>query len=149
MMIDERTRRELAQAVRQAVRDAIDGNDERWLTGRQLCEQFGMFTPSWLKEYGHLLGRQRATVRDPDGTVHQTGWAYPRNRIQRMLRMGELEFLIGDASSYVRTESTKSRRPYNLPPDAKNALSGAGNAEKRALPKESAMALPPEDGAGN
>lgn len=86
-------RREVAEAVREAVREALEGAQEVWLTKEQLVAQFGMFTPSWLRVYGHLLPRTRAIVTGADGVAHKTGCAYPRNKIQRMIADGSIKEL--------------------------------------------------------
>lgn len=65
--------------------------NEVWLTGDQLCKQFGMFTPSWLKCYGERLPRQRAEVND--GTTRVSRWAYPQHKIARMIATGEIKEL--------------------------------------------------------
>jgi hypothetical protein len=43
-----------------------------------------------LKHYGHTLKPSRAIVIDENGVEHRTGFAYPRNRIQRMIANGEI-----------------------------------------------------------
>lgn len=52
-----------------------------------------MFTPSWLKRYGHKLPRTRAIVTGEDGQQHTTGWAYPRNKMQRLIRENSIKQL--------------------------------------------------------
>lgn len=84
---------ELKYVVRRAIEEERELYNEHWLTGEQLCEQFGMFTPSWLKTYGHTLHRKQAIVYDQKGDAHKTGWAYPRNLIQRMIQSGEIKSL--------------------------------------------------------
>ena len=64
-------------------------DEEVWLSGDELCRQFQMFTPFWLKRYGHLLPRTKVVVVDGDDE-HGKRWAYPRNKIQRMAREGKL-----------------------------------------------------------
>lgn len=85
-------RREIAQVVNEAVKRALEGLSEKWLTGKQLSEQFGMFNHTWLKTYGHLLPRTRVTVTGEDG-VHSTGWAYPMHKIQRMIGEQKINFI--------------------------------------------------------
>lgn len=84
---------ELKCIVRRAIEEEREMYDEHWLTGKELCKQFGMFTASWLKTYGHTLGRKQAVVYDQDGTPRKSGWAYPRNKIQRMIQSGEIKRL--------------------------------------------------------
>lgn len=82
---------ELKAIVRRAIEEEREMYDEVWLTEKQLLEQFGMFTHDWLKKYGHCLQPARAIVADEQGVEHPTqGWAYPKNRIQRMIASGEI-----------------------------------------------------------
>lgn len=75
------------------MRETLEHAEEVWLSPAELCKQFQMFSPSWLKRYGMKLPRTKAIVRDSDGTTHETGWAYPRNRIQRMIAEGQIKTL--------------------------------------------------------
>ena len=84
---------ELKTVVRRAIEEEREMYDEHWVTADQLIAQFGMFTKSWLKTYGHSLPRKRATVCDERGERHSTSWCYPRNKIQRMIQSGEIEQL--------------------------------------------------------
>ena len=52
-----------------------------------------MFTPNWLKLYGHLLPRTRAEVAEQSGERHVTGWCYPVGKIGRMIESGEIKRL--------------------------------------------------------
>ena len=82
---------EVKAVVRRAVEEEREMYDEVWLTEKQLLEQFGMFTHDWLKKYGQCLQPARAIVVDEQGVEHPTqGWAYPRNKIQRMIASGEI-----------------------------------------------------------
>lgn len=91
--MDPILKREIVAVVRHAMTEALEGADEKWLTGTQLREQFACFTPSWLKTYGHTLPRTQAVVCDKDGVEHRTGWIYPKNKIQRLVRTGEIKML--------------------------------------------------------
>ena len=88
--MDRLLRAQIAAAVRDAVREALEGSEEVWLSGDQLCEQFGMFSKGWLKAYGYKLPRTQAVVTDEGGEEHRSGWAYPKNKIQRMIRDGSI-----------------------------------------------------------
>lgn len=90
--MDKNLKTELMAVVAGAVRSAMMGNEERWLTPRELCEQFGFITPTWLKLHGDVLPRVRATVTDANGKKTRTGWAYPRNKIQELIRTNQLDF---------------------------------------------------------
>lgn len=79
--------------LQKCLREWKDENDEVWLSKEDFLKQFGMFTEGWLKEYGELLPRSAAEVTDGDGRVHATRWAYPRNKIQRMIADGSIKQL--------------------------------------------------------
>lgn len=85
MKIDAATRDAITSATREAVREAMEIYNERWLTADELIAQFGFFTKDWLKRYGDTLPRERFEVVDADGEHHATRWAYPQHRIQRWI----------------------------------------------------------------
>lgn len=84
---------ELKAVVRRAVEEEREMYDEVWLTAKELCKQFQMFTADWLKRYGQLLEPKQAVVTDLDGRKHRTSWVYPRNKIQRMIATGTIRQL--------------------------------------------------------
>lgn len=92
LTLDRHTREVIAASIREAVAEVYELYNEEWLTGRQLCEQVGFFTPDWLKRYGQLLPRERVGVLDDDGE-HRTGWCYPKKKILRMIQDGRLRSL--------------------------------------------------------
>lgn len=89
---------EILSAVRAAIGKSMGQYEERWITGKELCEQFQCFTPSWLRTYGHLLDRQQVIVVDADGIEHRTGWVYPRNKIQEQMMAGS--FIVKDSNNH-------------------------------------------------
>lgn len=93
MRLDAATRAALMGEIREAVKVALMGAEEKWLTGDELRCQIGMFTPSWLKTYGSSLPRTQAVVTDGEGRTHRTGWVYPLHRIQEMINSGEIKRL--------------------------------------------------------
>lgn len=91
--MDKELRLDIMGTVRIAMQDALEDAQEVWLTGDQMTKQFGMFTRDWLRRYGDRLPRTQAVVRDSAGIEHKTGWAYPRNKIQRMIRENKIKEL--------------------------------------------------------
>lgn len=91
-MLDITTRRLIVTEVNNAIKNALQGANEKWLSGDQLSQQFSIFTKSWLKSYGHTLPRTQAIVHAQDGE-HKTGWCYPLYKIQRMVQEGEIKQL--------------------------------------------------------
>ena len=90
MTLDKMTRDAISSAVYRASQEANEIYKEKWVSGAELCQQFHVFTPGWLKTYGSSLPRERISVLNPDGSTRKTGWCYPRNKIARMLASGEL-----------------------------------------------------------
>ena len=84
---------ELKAVVRRTMEEEMELYSEVWLTGDDLAKQFGTFTKSWLKRYGHALPRKHPAVTDETGTKHESSYIYPRNKIQRMIASGEIEKL--------------------------------------------------------
>lgn len=91
-MMDEITRKELAEVIGSAIAAASRSQNERFVTGNRLCEMFQMFTPYWIKTYGHLLPRIKAEVINETGKSFRTGWAYNVQAIQKMIDKDELVF---------------------------------------------------------
>ena len=93
MKLDKETKSAILYAVDAAVREAMSQFGEEYVTGKELCKRFQMFTPNWLKLYGHLLPRTRAEVTEQSGEKHVTGWCYPVSKIGRMVENGEIKRL--------------------------------------------------------
>ena len=90
--MDRILRAQIVAEVKQSMMDALEVANERWLTASELCEQFQMFTPSWLKTYGDRLPRTRAEVA-ADGRTKGSRWAYPQHKIARMIAEGSIKNL--------------------------------------------------------
>ena len=82
--MDRLLRAEIVAEVKRSMAEALEVANERWLSGDELCAQFGMFNRAWLKTYGKFLPRQRAEVTE-DGKTTVTRWAYPQHKIARMI----------------------------------------------------------------
>ena len=89
--MDRQLRAEIVAEVRKSMTEIMETANERWLTGDELCQQFQMFSPGWLKSYGERLPRQRAEVSDNGLKVSR--WAYPQHRIARMIQEGSIKEL--------------------------------------------------------
>jgi hypothetical protein len=90
--MDRLLRAEIVSEVKRSMSEILEVAGERWLTGDELCQQFQMFTPSWLKTYGQFLPRQRAEV-EVDGKRTVSRWAYPQHKIARMIENNEIKDL--------------------------------------------------------
>lgn len=90
--MDRQLRMDIVSEVKRSMSEILEVAGERWLTGNELCQQFQMFTPSWLKTYGQYLPRQRAEV-EVDGKRTVSRWAYPQHKIARMIENNEIKDL--------------------------------------------------------
>ena len=79
--MDKKLREEILVTVQKAVEVAMVKAGERWISGQELCQQFQMFSPKWLKTYGDVLPRRRVTVTGLDGVAHSSHWAYAQHEI--------------------------------------------------------------------
>ena len=93
MRLEKELQCAIMQTIEEGVREAMSQFGEEYVTGKELCKRFQMFTPNWLKLYGHLLPRTRAEVTEQTGKVRVTGWCYPVNKIGRMIESGEIKRL--------------------------------------------------------
>ena len=89
--MDRMLKKEIMLTVKAAVQQAMEATEERYLCAEELVKEFQMFTMDWLKNFGHLLPRERISVTNPSGTHTRTSrWAYPATKIGRMIASGEL-----------------------------------------------------------
>lgn len=89
--MDRMLRAEIVATVRQTVTEVMEGADEVWLSPEDMCKQFSMFTPEWLRRHGELLPREKVRIVMEDGTVKESrSWAYPKHKINRLIREGRL-----------------------------------------------------------
>ena len=90
--IDRQLRKDIAAEVAMAVRETLAQMEERWLTGKQLCEHFAI-APEWLKEYGETLPREVLIVETLDGKKHSSTYKYPMHKINQMIMDGKMKHL--------------------------------------------------------
>ena len=101
MALDNEIKKELAEVIGSAIAAGRRSRDERFVTGKRLCEMYQMFIPSWVKTYGHLLPRIKAAVLDETtGERFHTGWAYNVAAIQKMIDGNRLEFILKPKEVY-------------------------------------------------
>ena len=87
--LDKETRDAIAEAVKVAQMEAAETYNEKYVTGKELCQQIAMFSPNWLENFGWKLPRERIEVTDDSGERRVTRWGYPLHHIQRMIKEGK------------------------------------------------------------
>ena len=55
MRLEKELQCAIMRTIEEGVREAMSQFGEEYVTGKELCKRFQMFTPNWLKLYGHLL----------------------------------------------------------------------------------------------
>jgi hypothetical protein len=85
--LDRQTLDAIGVAIDKGMTRRMEMYDEVWLTGKQLCERFGMISKGWLEEYGKYIPRERMEVTDvKTGRVIASRYAYPLHRINRWIQ---------------------------------------------------------------
>ena len=92
-MIDKQTKIEIMGTVRRAMLEVLEDADEVWLSKEEFLKQFQMFNDDWMNRHGELLPRERASYIAKDGREKCTHWAYPKHKINRMIRDRQLHGL--------------------------------------------------------
>lgn len=93
MGLDKKLKDAIFALVRSAIQNVMEAENEKWLSGEQLTEQFACFSKNWLKAYGHLLPRTQVVVTDENGGQVRSHWCYPLHKIQRMVQDGSIKNL--------------------------------------------------------
>ena len=105
--MDKQTKLEIMQVVNDAVRRALEGAEERWLTRDQLIEHFGMLNAEWVRRYGKFLCPASAIVITKDGRTTITREAYPLHKINRMIQENRLCFDVAKENECIYKPSKK------------------------------------------
>lgn len=103
--ISDMTEMELRQIISSALGNAA--NQDIYVTGKELCKQLQMFTPSWLKANGHLLPRTCATLIK-DGNDKPTHYAYNITEIRKMIDEDRLVFTFKEKVAYKPSKHGKT-----------------------------------------
>jgi hypothetical protein len=91
--MDKQTKTEIKVVIREAIQEAMEVYEERWLTDVQIGEYIGVMTQRWLRDHGHMLPRQQAGWIDKNGVEHATSYLYPLHQIQAMMADGRIKEL--------------------------------------------------------
>lgn len=98
--IGEMTEMELRQIIASALGKA--GNQDQYVTGKELCKQLQMFTPELLKKYGDSLPRIKASIisKELGISICETRYAYNISQIRKMIDENRLEFIFKPKVAY-------------------------------------------------
>lgn len=94
--MDIQLRKEIRKDVIAVMREILTEAEEKYITAQELSNQFAMFKPKWVRQYGHLLPRKKVSVteiRNDGQTVVSTHWAYPQHEIALGIKDGRFENL--------------------------------------------------------
>ena len=90
--MDKQTKVEIKVVIREAIQEAMEFYEERWLTDVQIGEYIGVMTQRWLRDHGEMLPRTQIEYTDATGR-HSSSWLYPLHRIQAMMADGRIKEL--------------------------------------------------------
>ena len=91
--MDKQTKVEIKVVVRDAIREAMECYEERWLTDREMSQYISVMTQRWLRDHGDILPRTPIEWTDKKGARHTTSYLYPLHRIQAMMADGRIKEL--------------------------------------------------------
>ena len=91
--MDKQTKVEFKVVVRDAIREAMECYEERWLTDREMSQYISVMTQRWLRDHGDMLPRTPIEWTDKRGARHSTSYLYPLHRIQAMMADGRIKEL--------------------------------------------------------
>ena len=91
--MDKQTKVEIKVVVRDAIREAMECYEERWLTDREMSQYISVLTQRWLRDHGDILPRTPIEWTDKQGARHTTSYLYPLHRIQAMMADGRIKEL--------------------------------------------------------
>ena len=91
--MDKQTKVEIKVVVRDAIREAMECYEERWLTDREMSQYISVMTQRWLRDHGDILPRTPIEWTDKRGARHTTSYLYPLHRIQAMMTDGRIKEL--------------------------------------------------------
>ena len=93
--MDKQTKVEIKAVVREAVQQALEVYEERWLTDAEMEQYVSVMTKRWLRDHGHMLPRTPIEWTDKQGKRHATSYLYPLHQIQAMIADGRIKDLKG------------------------------------------------------
>ena len=91
--MDKQTKTEIKVVIREAIQEAMEVYEERWLTDVQIGEYIGVMTKRWLQDHGEMLPRTPICWKDKKGIIHTSSYLYPLHRIQAMIADGRIKEL--------------------------------------------------------
>jgi hypothetical protein len=92
--MDKQLRREIREDVQAALRNAVLQMEERWISGKELCRQFAMITPKFLKAHGDIFPRRKITIRGINGRAVSTHYGYAQHEIALNIANGVYDELM-------------------------------------------------------
>jgi hypothetical protein len=91
--MDKQTKTEIKVVIREAIQEAMEVYEERWLTDTQMEQYVSVMTQRWLRDHGEMLPRTPIEWTDRQGKRHATSYLYPLHKIQAMMADGRIKEL--------------------------------------------------------
>ena len=92
--MDKQLRQEIREDVRKSMEQTYMIMTERWVSGKELCEQFAMITPKFLKQHGDIFPRKRITIKGMNGGRVSTHYGYAQHEIAMNIAKGLYDELL-------------------------------------------------------
>ena len=74
--------------IEKAVLRVLNGQQEEWVTGKELSEKIPIFTQDFIKKYGSVLPREKMEYYGQDGEICETRYMYPLHALNVMVQKG-------------------------------------------------------------
>ena len=71
--MDKQTKVEIKVVVRDAIREAMECYEERWLTDREMSQYISVLTQRWLRDHGDIVSLPAAPHPGDDGRRQNQG----------------------------------------------------------------------------
>lgn len=78
----------LFSLIEKAVMRVMNGQQETWVTGKELSERIPIFSQDFIKKYGQVLPREKMEYFGQDGAVCETRYMYPLHALNAMVQKG-------------------------------------------------------------
>ena len=86
--MDRKLREEVTAVVERSMEVIMLKYQERWISKKELLNQFQMFNEDWVSKYGDILPHKQVSVTTMDGKKRTTRTAYAQYQIAKNIADG-------------------------------------------------------------